>query len=201
MLSDHERNRMMEQIMRLGGEEFEIVRGEERHTVKGARNRQTATNRRYIQFYPGTDVKEGDILIRKVSGDEWLVVEVDHQTIQGKLFSVDAFYQTSFEREKSSTPSVSYTFHNSSNIIAGSQTTATMNINIGEIEKEIEEKGGSDKEELLAMVREIKDLFENQDQVNKGSLAKFSETLEKHSWITGSLIQLLGSAAIQFFMG
>jgi len=191
---------MLDDMMGLTGEEFEITRDGEKRTVKGVKNRQKATNRSYVQFYPGTDVKAGDILIRKLSGDEWLVVEIDHQAIQGKLFSVNAYYQTSFEREKPSVQSVSYTFHNSSNIIAGSQATATMNVNIGEIEVAIEKNGGTDKAELLAMVMEIKEAFEKQDTLSKGSLARFSETLEKHSWITGSLIQLLGSAAIQFFI-
>lgn len=200
MLSDHERNRMLDDMMNLTGEEFEIARDGKKSTVKGVKNSQKATNRKYIQFYPGTDVKAGDVLIRKLSGDEWLVVEIDHQAIQGKLFSVNAYYQTSFEREKPSVQSVSYTFNNSSNIIAGSQAAATMNVNIGEIEAAIEKHGGTDKAELLAMVMEIKEAFEKQDTLSKGSLARFSETLEKHSWITGSLIQLLGSAAIQFFI-
>lgn len=200
MLSDHERIRMLDDMMKLTGEDFEIARDGKKSTVKGVKNSQKATNRKYIQFYPGTDVKAGDVLIRKLSGDEWLVVEIDHQAIQGKLFSVNAYYQTSFEREKPSVQSVSYTFNNSSNIIAGSQAAATMNVNIGEIEAAIEKHGGTDKAELLAMVMEIKEAFEKQDTLSKGSLARFSETLEKHSWITGSLIQLLGNAAIQFFI-
>ncbi|NOH04211.1 MAG: hypothetical protein HND47_20670 [Chloroflexi bacterium] len=200
MLSDHELKNMMNEVMKLAGEDFEIIRGAERRSVKGARNTQKSTHRKYVQFYPGTDVKAGDILIRQVSGEEWLVTEIDHQTIQGKLLSVNAFYETRFERERQPAPSVSYTFHNSSNIIAGSQTSATMNINIGEIEKMIEENGGADKEELLALVMAIKEAFEKQDTISKGSLARFSEMLERHSWIMGSLVQLLGSAAIQFFI-
>lgn len=201
MLSDHEINSMLDTMMKSAGEDFEIARDGKKSSIKGVKNHQKATNRQYIQFYPGTDVRAGDVLIRKLSGDEWLVVEIDHIVIHGKLFSVNAFYQTSFEREKLSVPSVSYTFNNSSNIIAGSQAAAIMNINIGEIEAAIEKNGGTEKAELLAMVMEIKEAFEKQDKLSKGFLARFSETLEKHSWITGSLIQLLGSAAIQFFIG
>jgi hypothetical protein len=200
MLSDHQVNSMLNTTMKLSGEDFEINRDGKMIVIKGVKNRQKATNRQYIQFYPGTDVRAGDVLIRKLSGDEWLVVEIDHTAIQGKLFSVNAFYQTSFEREKLSVPSVSYTFNNSSNIIAGNQSSAIMNIKIGEIEAAIEKNGGTEKTELLAMVMEIKEAFEKQDKLSKGFLARFSETLEKHSWITGSLTQLLGSAAIQFFI-
>lgn len=186
--------------MELSGEDFEIVRGGETRPMQGTRNKQKGTNRRFVKFYPDTDVKVGDILIRKISGDKWDVVEVDPDIISGQVFSVNAYYQTDLEREKQQPQAVSYTFNNSSNIIAGSQAIVTMNVDIGKIEAEIGERGGPDKEGLLAMVMEIKQAFEKQDTLSKGSLARFSETLEKHSWITGSLIQLLGAAAIQFFI-
>jgi hypothetical protein len=109
---------MLDEVMKLAGEEFEIVRNDERRTVKGAKNASKSTRRNYVQFYPGTDVKAGDHLIRKVSGDEWLVVEVDPHVIQGQVFSVNAYYETNFERAKQQPQAVSYTFHNSSNIIA-----------------------------------------------------------------------------------
>ena len=142
----------------------------------------------------------GDLVIRKVSRDEWAIIEVDPHVIGGHIFSINAYYETKLDSQKRQPQSVNYTFHNSSNIIAGSQSAATININIGEIETEIKEKGGTDKEELLAMIMEIKQAFEKQEKLSKGSFARFSEMVEKHSWITGSLVQLLGSAAIQFLM-
>jgi len=192
--------RMMDDIIKLAGEEFEVLRDDNVRTIKGARNTQKSTNRKYVQFYPGTDIKVGDLLIRKLTGDKWAVIEVDPRIVHGQVFSVNVFYQTEVEREKQRPQAASYTFNNSSNIIAGSQASATMNVNIGEIESEIQERGGPDKEELLEMVSEIKQAFEKKDTLSKGSLVRFSETLEKHSWITSSLIQLLGSAAIQFFI-
>jgi hypothetical protein len=201
MLSKSEIQRMLDDAMKLTGEEFEIARGDTRLAAKAIKNTEKGTQRKYVQFYPGTDVKVGDLLIRKASGDEWVVVEVDPRVLQGHVFSVNAYYETKLEREKRQPQAVNYTFHNSSNIIAGSQSSATININIGKIEAEIEEKGGSDKEQLLAMITEIKQAFEKQEVLSKGSLTKFSEMLEKHSWITASLVQLIGSAAIQFLFG
>jgi hypothetical protein len=200
MMSDAEIKEMLDAVMQLSGEEFKIIRGDDRQTLKGVKQTQKVTNCRYVQFYPGTDVKVGDTLIRIISNDEWTVVEIDPHLIQGKVFCVNAYYETKKEQEKQQPQSVSYTFHNSSNIIAGSQAAATITVNIGKIESEIETHGGADKDELLAMVREIKEIFEKQDTISKSSLSKFSETLEKHSWITGSLVKLLGSVAIQFFM-
>jgi len=192
--------RMLHNAMKMAGEDFEIIRNEERRTIKGIKHIHKETQRNYISFYPDTDIKTGDRVIRKVSGDEWVIIEIDFEMVDGEVFSVDAYYETNFERGKLQPQAINYTFHNSSNIIAGSQSAATMNINIVKIEAEIEEKGGSDKEGLLAMVVEIKQAFEKQDALPKGSLSRFSEMLERHSWITGSLVQLLGSAAIQFLI-
>jgi hypothetical protein len=202
MMTQHDFTRMMNEIMKTSGEEFEIVRDGNVRTLIGAKNTQKNTNRKYVQFHPGTDVKVGDTLIRKITGDTWTVVEVDPYLIQGQIFSVNTYYQTGVERSQQQPQSVvNYTFHNSSNIIAGSQTTAILTVNTKEIEAEIERNGGHDKEDLLAMVAEIKEALEKKDVLAKNSLAKFSETLERHSWITGSLVQLLGSAAMQFLIG
>lgn len=72
------------------------------------------------------------------------------------------------------------------------QGAATMNNNIyiNEIEKMIEENGGNDKEELRIMVNEIRELLEDKEEIKKGILLKYSDQLEKHSWITGAIAQL-----------
>ncbi|MGY5341094.1 hypothetical protein ACXFAU_01430 [Paenibacillus glucanolyticus] len=72
------------------------------------------------------------------------------------------------------------------------QGAATMNNNIyiNEIEKMIEVNGGKDKEELRIMVNEIIELLEEKKEIKKGILLKYSEQLEKHSWITGAIAQL-----------
>ena len=64
------------------------------------------------------------------------------------------------------------------------------NIYINEIEKMIEENGGNDKEELRIMVNEIRELLEDKEEIKKGILLKYSDQLEKHSWITGAIAQL-----------
>ena len=191
---------MLDDSMRLAGEDFEIVRGNESRLLKGIKQYKKASNRRYVQFYPGTDIQVGDLIRRKLSGDEWLAVEIDPHVISGSVFSVNAYYETKQEQQKQIPTSVNYNFHSSSNIIAGSQTNAVMNINIGEIETEIKKHGGADKEELLEMMEAIKQTFEQQSALPKNSLARFSDALERHSWITSSLVQLIGSASIQFLM-
>ncbi|UIO44332.1 hypothetical protein LOY85_09315 [Brevibacillus brevis] len=73
-----------------------------------------------------------------------------------------------------------------SNIGTHGTSTITNTFNFEAVDKLIEEHGGEDKEELRKMVAEIKELFEDSEKVKKGSLSKFSEQMQKHSWITGA---------------
>lgn len=74
---------------------------------------------------------------------------------------------------------------NVSNSVVGSHNSIT--INIENIKKEIEEKGGEDKEELLAMLEQI----EKTDVYKTSCFLQFSELLNKHSWITSPIATLL----------
>ncbi|MCM3173245.1 hypothetical protein [Paenibacillus sp. MER 99-2] len=62
--------------------------------------------------------------------------------------------------------------------------------NFEKVDQLIEDRGGDDKEALRDMIEEIKEFFEDSEKVKKGSLSKFSELMEKHSWITGAVSQL-----------
>jgi hypothetical protein len=77
-----------------------------------------------------------------------------------------------------------------SNIATQGNATITNTFNFSALDQEIEERGGSDKEELRKMIYEIKELFEDSEKVKKGSLSKFSEIMQKHSWITGGISKM-----------
>jgi hypothetical protein len=73
----------------------------------------------------------------------------------------------------------------------------TNTFNISQVEKEIEQRGGEDKEELKKMMAEIQEMFEDSEKMKKGSLSKFSEMMQKHSWITSSIAKM----GLDFLMG
>lgn len=95
-----------------------------------------------------------------------------------------------------------------SNVNVGtiSHSTITANNVISSIEKEIEEKGGSDKEELRSLLEEIKELCDN-IQANKSLpkskvlMNKISKHFSTHGWFYGAVVQLIGTAAMQIMAG
>ncbi len=61
----------------------------------------------------------------------------------------------------------------------------------GDLEQEIDRRGGEDAAALKAMVQEIKETLESQDSLSRSWLVRWSELVNKHGWITGAIAQLL----------
>ena len=92
---------------------------------------------------------------------------------------------------------------NYGNIVFGnvSNSTLTVDNSIHEIERMIDEQGGEDKEELLELLEEVKELIENMQSSRsvpkqKKLFQRISNHFEKHGWFYGAIVQLLGTAAM-----
>lgn len=92
---------------------------------------------------------------------------------------------------------------NYGNIIYGNVSGSTVSVDnsIHEIEKAVEENGGDDKEELMEILEEVKELVDNMQTSRtipkqKKLFERLSNHLEKHGWFYGAVVQLLGTAAI-----
>ena len=95
-----------------------------------------------------------------------------------------------------------------SNINFGTITNSTLTTQniVSEIEKQIEEQGGDDKDELKDLLEEVKELCESIKTNNPlpkraNLMTKISNHLEKHGWFYGAVVQLLGTAAMSAMMG
>lgn len=126
---------------------------------------------------------------------------------QAKEYFKDKEEALKKEQEGQMAQNINITAHGS-NINFGTITNShlsTKNIVLN-LEKEIEEKGGSDKEELRDLLEEVKELCEG-IQVNnplpkrKKLMEKFSNHMAKHGWFYGEIVSLIGSAAMAAMMG
>lgn len=93
--------------------------------------------------------------------------------------------------------------NNSGNLVLGDAVNSTFSIDnsVHRIENEIEEKGGEDKAELLALLDEVKELMENIEASRtipkqKGLFNRISAHLATHGWFYGEIVALLGQQAI-----
>ena len=110
------------------------------------------------------------------------------------------------EQEKQPAQNINITA-TGSNINFGSIKNSTLSAEniVSNLEKEIEEKGGDDKEALKELLEEVKELCEG-FQVNnplpkrKKLMEKLSNHMSKHGWFYGEIVGLIGSAAMSAMM-
>jgi|GEM_PF-3147860 len=94
------------------------------------------------------------------------------------------------------------------NVIFGDVVNSSLYIDnsVTKIKEMIEEKGGEDKDELLSILAEVKEIADQMASSGKikakSSLKeRISSHLEKHGWFYGEIIGLLGTVAITVLLG
>lgn len=132
------------------------------------------------------------------------IVQAGVKDVIGKLINYigNGLNKLITDSEKSTTNQVNINIQNAHDSIIGTQTNATINNNgltFEEISKIIEAKeiDSADKQELLKLNEYMKTLTENNTPMTKGTLAKFSSVISKHSWA----LSLIGNALIKHFIG
>lgn len=97
---------------------------------------------------------------------------------------------------------------NGSNINFGNVYDSTFNIDNSykELERLIDENGNEDKEELKAILEEVKDYIDNISQSktigkNKSLFTKIGDHFQKHQWFYQSIVNLIGAEVIKVMSG
>jgi len=164
-------------------------------TLKGLKNTEKNTNKKYIGFFPGVDIQIGDILIN--SGIKYYIIDIDTQSWKGQIASLKAYYQTTPPQNTSSNSTI-FNISNASNSIIGNQQSAIINnssFNIDDFKSLIELYGEQDKQKLYELTSLLKNCLDN-DDFHKSKLSKFSDLIAKHSWVPLGIAQII-SAYIQ----
>lgn len=182
--------------MRRFGQDVDIRRGDDKHKERGI----VGQSDKEIKFFPQADVEVGD-WVRTESGDELHILDIQRgPMVQGKPYALSAKYETKAEHERRSSyqqGSQSPIFNifgptYGSNI--GTQQHAQVlqpTFTFGDLEQEIDRRGGEDTEALKEMIGEIRATLESQDSLSRSRLLGWSELLNRHAWITGPIAQLL----------
>lgn len=189
--------RQLENIFSAAGEWFQVVRAGHPARLQGARNREKATSRHFIQFRPKETVQAEDILVSEVSGESFTVTQVERIVELGQFCGLKAFYKTQheIEQEKKALAAQGPTFNigTAHGSIIGTQQTATIHnkFDFAALDAQIDRQGGEDTAELKAMIAEIRDTLTQNEHVPSGVLARFSAVIERHAWIAEPVSHIL----------
>lgn len=181
---------MFENAIRQHGVDFKLSReGAPDRMETGIKTREESSGRRFIGFIPGTDVKAGDTLLGP-SGETYYVIETDIQYARNKVIQVKAFIQNEQERNSTNQPSAAvFNIQNAYGSVIGTNNQATINYNsaVSELKERVASDTSEDKEQLEKIVSLLEMVVNDQVPPSKGLFSKFSEVMERHSWISGSV--------------
>lgn len=173
---------------------FRVVRnGINLFELKGRPTCNKETKRNYISFMPDSDIKPGDWILNP-KNEKLYVQDTITSYFFGEASELQAYFQTDTEY-KSNTESNTNIFNinTATNSIIGTQANVTMNINnsIQDIIELINASNSNDKDELCKIIKILESAFNEQIPIKKGMLSKFSDVMERNSWITGSISSLI----------
>ncbi len=82
---------------------------------------------------------------------------------------------------------------NATNSVIGTQSNVTMNIGdtIQKTREQIDSSNSPDKEELQEIINLLEKVIKGQTPVKKGLFSKFSDAIQKNSWITSPVTSIL----------
>lgn len=157
--------------------------------IKGLKNTETNTNKKYIGIEPPIDIQIGDTLIN--TNIKYYIVDIDTASWLGKVDEIKAYYQTTPPKEQQASSTV-YNIGTAQNTIIGNQKNATINnaSSIDDLKQLIELYGQNDKQQLNELVTLLKDSLDK-DEFHKSKLSKFGDLLAKHSWLPLAISQII----------
>ena len=197
------RDNPLERFLAMHGVKYEIHReGELVCTVEGLPNHEQSSNKAYIGFMPGTDVREQDLIIGP-TGEKLFVQEVLPQYVHHDLMQLKVMCLT--EREMNARETSAQTVFNigsATGSVIGTQANVNLHYNynadmldigkeIGEIRKQIDAANSPDKEELGKIVDLLEEIVRDKKPVEKGILSRFSDVMQRHEWITSPVMSVL----------
>lgn len=162
-------------------------------TVKGLKNTEKGSNKKFIGFFPDVDIQIGDFLIIPNTSVKYSIIDIDTSTYMGEIYQLKAYYQTAPAEAKQ--PSVTFNVNSSPNSIFGTQASAIINnpsFSINDLDSLIESNGGADKKELYQLSSQLQELLEK-DEFHKSKLSKFSDLIAKHSWLPLAIAQVISA--------
>lgn len=177
----------IEYFLNQHGVDYLVVRDGIPHTLRGL---PSTREKNCIKFLPDSDINIGDELVNP-AGERLFVIDV--RTVFGGASHISAYCQT--EHDRTSQQQVSNVFHigNAYNSVIGTDNTSTFNFGVSlcELEALAASKGGADREDIQQIISLLKEVLCENRTPEKGMLSKFSNLMERHSWLSSSLASLV----------
>ncbi|EHR33475.1 hypothetical protein [Helcococcus kunzii] len=151
-------------------------------------NKDDKSQEKFLMLYVGTDIESSDKVILP-DGKQVTIQEVETQYWHRQPSVLHAYYDRSPEKSNQI-----FNINSVSNSNIGNYNTVNIGLTFEEIRNLINENSNiNDRESLNELVNELENITNNSKELKPGIFAKFANTLQKNSWISGPLGQILVS--------
>lgn len=145
-----------------------------------------------IQIHGSNNIKQGDWIIHTSTNSRYYIDNPKPLTFSNKIrgwmlgYKTEKEYQDSLSKNEHPSISIGNIYGSA---IVGNYNSSTINngYNLSEIRSLISTKPIEDQEDLNKLIDRIQIITEDNQPVSKGTFAKFSDLLEKHSDIAIAL--------------
>ncbi len=160
--------------------------------LKGLPNHEQSTSKAYIGFLPGSDVVVGDWLINP-SNERFYVHDTITDYFMGTVSQLKAYYQTVSEYNSTSAAANIFNIGTANGSVIGTQANVLLNYNdsLQNAKKLIASTDSPDKEDLQQIIALLEMVVNNHVIPQKGLFSKFSDVMERNSWITSAISSTL----------
>ena len=161
-------------------------------TLQGLPNHEKATRRAYIGFEPGSDIQIGDVVINPAN-ERFHIIDVRNSFVRAIQIKAYSLSETEYTQSREKHETAVYNIGNAYGSVIGNSSNATINYQMGfqEMRERAAFENTPDREQVEKLISLVEMMVNGEVPAQKGLLSRFSETMEKHSWLTSSISSLL----------
>lgn len=183
------------QFIESRGIKFQIERnGKIISGALGLPNHEKATSKAYIGMLKDVDIHSGDWLINP-ENERFYVEDKVSDFAFGEFQQFKLFYLTESEYKKKSATQNHPTFNigTAYGSVIGTQSSVNMNYQhcIQQLQSQVADSESPDREQLEKILSTLQLIVDGDLPAQKGILSKFSDVMERNSWITGAVASTL----------
>lgn len=185
---------VFETFLNQSGQKFQIERNNTIIATYDGLTNTSSRGEKYIGFRPTSDIQQGDWLINGV-GERFYARDKKTDFIAGEPNQLKIYYDTEAQyknKQNQASPTV-YNIGTANSSVFGNYNNVSISYNesLSNLKNEVLNSGSPDKEELQEIITLLEMIVNNKVPASKGIFSKFSEVMERNSWITGSIMSTI----------
>ena len=181
-------------FLEMGGQKFDVERNDVIIATYDVLTNTSSSGEKYIGFHPTCDIQCGDWLINSV-GERFYVRDKKTDYVAREPNQLKIYYDTEaqYKINKNQTSSTVYNIGTANSSVFGNHNNFSISYNesLSNLKNEVQNSDSTDKEELQEIVQLLEMIVNNKVPASKGIFSKFSEIMERNSWITGSVMSTI----------